>query len=99
MISARALASLSLVFFAGSAYAADTPHLTIGEAEYLGTRNMDGTVDAFLGVPFAAPPIGLTLPLWVSTKPFHLLPPVIKATISRAGIRALLQDSVAIQIQ
>lgn len=58
MISARALASLSLVFFAGSAYAADTPHLTIGEAEYLGTRNMDGTVDAFLGVPFAAPPIG-----------------------------------------
>ena len=58
MISVRAIAGLLLIYLAGIAYAADTPHLMIGEAQYLGSENYDGTVDTFLGVPFAAPPIG-----------------------------------------
>ncbi|MBL6805444.1 MAG: carboxylesterase family protein [Pseudomonadales bacterium] len=58
MISARAIAGSLLIYLAGIGYAADTPNLMIGEAQYLGSENYDGTVDTFLGVPFAAPPIG-----------------------------------------
>ena len=58
MISVRAIAGSLLIYLAGIAYAADTPNLMIGEAQYLGSENYDGTVHTFLGVPFAAPPIG-----------------------------------------
>lgn len=57
MINVHALSCVTLISLAGIAYAADTPRLTIGEVEYLGSQSDDGTVDSFLGVPFAAPPI------------------------------------------
>ena len=49
-----AVAVLSLL--AGTALANDAPHARVGTGELVGIRQVD--VSAFLGVPFAAPPVG-----------------------------------------
>ena len=47
---------MSLFLLAGTARANEMPHAQVGTGELAGVRQVD--VSAFLGVPFAAPPVG-----------------------------------------
>lgn len=54
----RLLALVSAVCFTMTGYGADTLHLKTDRGELQGKLSDDGQVRAFLGVPYAAPPVG-----------------------------------------